>query len=295
MTTGKPKPLGVLLGVAGSAMLALGIYKLAQTGSCGGAGLPPCPIEDIPYMLLMPLGIVLTVVAAFVGGGYYTFTLTFLAIGVGGLASGLVGDGDLAFALLFGGIFTMTALSMLVIVPVMKAFGSNKAAQAAQLVATGGRAIGTLLDVQDTGVTVNNNPRVRLRMRIEPQDGTPAFEGEKTLTVSRVDLPRVGASYPVWYDRGDHSKWGYGTRHDATASPDVKALFEAAQAASAQAGVAYNAPSAPAAPPAPASGPLEQIAQLNELRMRGAVSDEEFEAAKDRLLAQLGGAGAPSA
>jgi uncharacterized protein DUF3592 len=209
-------------------------------------------------------------------------------VGVGSLAAGIWGDNEDAktFALVFGGIFTGVALLMVFGALALRRSGAGKAAKAQQLLQTGAKAVGTVVDVQDTGVTINNNPRVRVIMQIQPQDGSPAFQAEKTVTVSRVSIPRPGDRYPVWYDRSDPTKWMYGSDMDpGVAPPDVQALFAAAQQQA-----AFNAPvPAPAAPPAPATDPLSEIARLNELRMQGALTDEEFQSAKDRLLAQLGG------
>jgi hypothetical protein len=130
---------------------------------------------------------------------------------------------------------------------------------------------------------------VRLRMRVDPSDGSAPFEREKTVTVSRVAIPRAGDRFPVFYDREDPSNWGYGTEVEADAPPEIRALF--ATAASAAPGLEFTpAPAATAVP-----SPLDEIARLNDLRLKGAVTDEEFEVAKDRLLAQLGNGRAPSA
>ena len=62
----------------------------------------------------------------------------------------------------------------------------SKKAKAENLMATGARGVGTITDVRDTGMTVNDNPRVKMTFQIEPLDGTAAFEANKTKTVSRV-------------------------------------------------------------------------------------------------------------
>ena len=79
----------------------------------------------------------------------------------------------------------------------MGLFGKSKQEKAVNLVETGSRAVGTVLSVADTGVTMNDNPRVQMNFRIEPLDGSPAFEAEKTKVVSRVQIPRAGDRYPA--------------------------------------------------------------------------------------------------
>ena len=81
----------------------------------------------------------------------------------------------------------------------------SKKKQAADLVETGLKGAGTVISVQDTGMTVNDNPRVKMVFRVEPLDGGAPFDAEKTRTVSRVEIPRQGDRYPVWYDAEDPS------------------------------------------------------------------------------------------
>ncbi len=83
----------------------------------------------------------------------------------------------------------------------------NKRKQAQELQSSGSKAVGTVVSVRDTGVTINNNPRVNMSFRVEPVDGSGAFDAQKTATVPRLQIPRQGECYPVWYDPQDHSKW----------------------------------------------------------------------------------------
>src|SRR3954452_4373498 len=62
----------------------------------------------------------------------------------------------------------------------------SKRKKAEQLMATGSKGAGTVVQVQDTGMTVNDNPRIKMTFRVEPLDGSPAFDTTKTTTVSRV-------------------------------------------------------------------------------------------------------------
>ena len=59
---------------------------------------------------------------------------------------------------------------------------------------SGTKAVGTIATVRDTGMTVNDNPRVTMIFRIEPLDGTAPFEAEKQSTVPRVS--RAGTQQP---------------------------------------------------------------------------------------------------
>src|SRR5215208_2111834 len=88
---------------------------------------------------------------------------------------------------------------------------TNKRKQAEQLFETGSKGVGTVLQVQDTGMTINDNPRVKMLFRIEPLDGSAPFEASKTKTVSRVEIPRSGDRLPIWFDPADHESFAYAT------------------------------------------------------------------------------------
>jgi hypothetical protein len=60
-----------------------------------------------------------------------------------------------------------------------------------------------IIKVNDTGITINKNPRVSLTVIILNQEAS--FD----LTVPRVAIPRVGDSIPVLYDPDNPSKAVY--------------------------------------------------------------------------------------
>ena len=125
------------------------------------------------------------------------------------------------------------------------------------LVATGSRAPGVLTDVRDTGTTINENPRVEVRLRVEPPGEEP-FELARKLMVSRVRVPRIGERVEVLYDPDDHERF---TFRVADLTDDV---VTAAQ---------------------PAGDPtIEALERLARLREQGVLSPEEFDAEKRRVL-----------
>src|SRR4051794_7704757 len=191
----------------------------------------------------------------------------------------------------------------------MGLFGKSKQEKAADLVQTGARGVGVVLNVQDTGVTMNDNPRVQMTFRIEPLDGGAAFEAEKTKVVSRVEIPRAGDRYPVWYDAADPTTWAYATVENEEGRQNIRQMFGAAAAptrgasaggekggarqttgkllgaaAETMTGMGARAAAA-AAPAAPAAeDPLDRLKKLDELHKAGVVTDAEFEAKKAELL-----------
>jgi hypothetical protein len=278
---GQNKTPGTVLGLVGCAAAGWGMYEMARSVGCGDATGVPCPPDWLPGVL--GAGIVVSVVSSFFGRGAYIFIGMFLAIGGGALGGGLQtrAEGGSAMVLL-GSIFLGVVLLPVLLLP----FAVRKRRRAQRLLESGGEAIGTVVSFRDTGVTVNRNPRIELKLRIEPIDRSPAFDGSKTAVISRLTPPYVGQRYPVWYDRDDRSVFMLGADMDDDAPPRARRLFELARAGDpgrpdAGAGPATDAVAS--AVPVPPS-PLDQLAQLNDLRLAGALTEEEFNQQKAKLL-----------
>ena len=64
-----------------------------------------------------------------------------------------------------------------------------------------------VLEIRDTGMTVNDNPVVAFRLKVQPVSGDP-YEVETRGVVGRLDVPQVqpGAVLPVAIDPGDPRK-----------------------------------------------------------------------------------------
>ena len=70
---------------------------------------------------------------------------------------------------------------------------------------TGTRTNAVVMDIQDTGVTVNDNPVVKLTLSLN-HTTFGNFQQTITATVSRVKIPRVGDSVNVIYDPNNPAK-----------------------------------------------------------------------------------------
>ena len=79
--------------------------------------------------------------------------------------------------------------------------------QRQSLLRNGERAVAEILSISDTGVTVNDNPRVALRLFVQPQSRT-GFEANTKLLVSRLSLAafQPGAKIQVRFDPNDLQK-----------------------------------------------------------------------------------------
>ena len=256
-----------MLGIVGAYIAHEGIYGLMLIGECStpaGPGETPCPpgIESDFFMLFG--GVLLAMAGIFVGGSWLAFVALFVAIGVGAIRSGLSPAADeTSFGVFFGLCFLVGPAILLLTLP----FVGLKRMRAARLLQHGAQGVGTALAVQDTGVLINNNPRLRMTFRIEPSDGvTPPFETTKTATVSRFELPRVGDRYPVWFDPNDHSKWMFATNVPdsiAAQQPGLRKIVELARQGARQ-------------PVPPPDSVVHDLNRLNELHLTGKISAEEF-------------------
>jgi hypothetical protein len=127
----------------------------------------------------------------------------------------------------------------------------------ADLVYAGGIAPGRVVAVDDTGMTLNNAPKIRVRLQVQP-GGNPPFEVERKLFVSRVMLPRIGETVTVYFDPDNHERFTF--RREELADAPVTAPGRAEPHR------------------------LDRIEQLGRLRSEGLISDDEFEAEKRKLL-----------
>jgi len=141
----------------------------------------------------------------------------------------------------------------------MGLFGKSKKEKAADLMASGSKGVGTVVSVRDTGMTVNDNPRVEMVFRVEPLDGSATMDLTKKTTVSRVEIPRQGERYPVWYDSADTSTWAYATVADETGRENLRQMFGDV----ADSFVGMGTPAAPAG-----GGGQDVAAQLTQLATR---------------------------
>lgn len=178
-----------------------------------------------------------------------------------------------------------------------------------KLLRTGMRADAIVTDVRDTGVTVNQSPRVELTLQVLP-DGAPAFELKAKRVVSRVNVPRVDEAYAIRYDpeHPEHFVWDdsapavavarsvpitvSGAGGDLSEQLEAKGLdHERAQKVEdALKGVlAGNLPAGAqgvtlgGAPPG-AQDPLDRLEKLADLKAKGVLTEAEFAAEKAKIL-----------
>lgn len=271
------------LALCGGAVVAFdsGLYNLVHTGTCASGGpyvsARPCPPGTGWHVASLVGGIFagLIGIAVYAGRGdrgrpspvplgaiMWAFLFCSIA-GVSILAAFGPGnngdDGVRVMAVVFGFVFIPMGLAPLG----FSRLGRKGAERAAKLATTGKRCTGVVTAVEDTGVTINDNPMVKLTIRAEPS-GEPQFTLVKTLAVSRVRIPRAGDRCTVLYDPANRENESE-IRFDVAPEPEPS--------------------TAPAAAPAASEESLfDKLERLGELRASGVLTDEEFEQQKRKLL-----------
>jgi Short C-terminal domain len=81
----------------------------------------------------------------------------------------------------------------------------RRADRAESLRTAGAPGTAQILEMTQTGVYINENPQVKMRLRIDAQ-GIPPYEIEKRATVPLIALGMLGSGRPltVYVDRADH-------------------------------------------------------------------------------------------
>lgn len=153
-------------------------------------------------------------------------------------------------------------------------------AQAKRLFETGSKARATILSIEPTGMVMNEiNIKCRVRFRLDPLDGGADFDGEKTFFINQTQMPRVGDVWPAWYDAADPSTFAVGQPN--LGDPQTQQIFE-------EFGIPHPLAEGTAAPAAATADQdddrLDDLERLGDLRSRGLLSEEEYEAEKRRIL-----------
>lgn len=122
-----------------------------------------------------------------------------------GLLGGLAGAAmAIIYSPIFGTIFTVAVFGI-IFLTFHLALGPY--AKQKRLLRSGKQATGTILEVEDTGVTINEiYPLIKVRLEVQPPGGAP-YQAETKMLVSRLEVPQIqpGLVVPVLYDPKDPS------------------------------------------------------------------------------------------
>lgn len=127
--------------------------------------------------------------------------------------------------LLTGGILAFQGLVWLLVYAGSRGNAKRKGDEAARLVQTGLKATVRVAAVADTGISINDNPRVQLTLEVYPEWGAAPYTVTKSVTVSRLAVPRVGETAPALVDPQDPTKLIYGAQVPALLAQGGSAAY----------------------------------------------------------------------
>ena len=143
------------------------------------------------------------------------------------------------------------------------------------------RATGVVLEVFKPwmNVVVNNvYIRRRLRLRIQRQDGSPAYEGILKGLFMLGEIPSVGDRLTLRVDPANPQHFDYDEASNATTTTTTHSTAHAASAAAGDSGISAVASESRR------QNLADELARIADLHKRGALTDSEFAAAKKKLL-----------
>jgi transposase-like protein len=168
----------------------------------------------------------------------------------------------------------------------------------------GTRANATVMEVAEKGMAVtsgaegivaNTTVALKARLKVQPDD-EPEFEVTQRFRFSQLAIPSAGMVVPVIYDPNDHDKLMIDESPEAqqqtalaSAGVDPNQLGQMIQQAQQMQASAGQMPAQMPGMTPPAqqeADPVAQLEKLQALKEKGALTDAEFEAEKQKILGQ---------
>jgi hypothetical protein len=200
------KPLritGAILSGGGGVGLVVAITAMDRISSCGNGYDAPCPPGIANDFFLMGGAIVAIAVGAVMtlGMGLLVGVLTAAVTAI--VYSLTVAPSQRTGEYITAGVsLGVGALAYAITRSVLKQVGRLEREQTTEDRQFRERATmvpGTVIDLRDTGVTINNNPQAAITVSYARDDGTPA-QLEMVQVLPRLEIPRRGDPATVWYD-----------------------------------------------------------------------------------------------
>jgi|GEM_PF-240589 len=138
---------------------------------------------------------------------------------IGGLLGGLVGLIAVFIVEPIVGVICIVVFVPVIYFSLRAAFGSMIRQE--ELMEKGVQAEATILEVRETGVTVNENyPLAKLTLQVRPPQGEPFTVTTRQL-INRFDIPSIqpGAVVSVLYDPKNHKKIALGSKGETAGTP----------------------------------------------------------------------------
>jgi len=172
----------------------------------------------------------------------------------------------------------VTVLILFLVRNTLSGGSKKKQAQAMDLMASGRKARAKIIRIDPTGLVVNNiNIQCWVTFLLEPLDGAAQFQAQKKVLLPQTNMPRVGDVWPSWFSPTDPNLFAVGMPDGA--SPEQIPIFR-------EFGIPHPLDQQAQEPTAPTDddGPVDELQKLAQMKIDGLLTDEEFAAAKAKLL-----------
>jgi hypothetical protein len=211
----KRSAAAVLIGLIGAGLFTYELIEVMKIGTCASGGpyvsAQPCPAGTGTKVLLLTLGILLSIGAIFLAGGFtgpglFVWCTMFLSAGVGLLAYALTGHNVPSGAKLAGYIIGAVFIPMGGL-PLIWLVGKGlSGADAHRLKARRKLATATLSRIDELHRYGVNQVRVRLTYSVQPSDEA-GFEVSRETNALITQLPKTGQRVNLFYDPRDHNRF----------------------------------------------------------------------------------------
>jgi hypothetical protein len=211
----KRSAAAVIIGLLGAGLFAYELVEVMKIGTCASGGpyvsAQPCPAGTGAKALLLTLGILLSIGAIFLAGGFtgaglFAWCAMFLGAGIAMLAYALTGHNVPSGGKLAGYIIGAVFIPMGGL-PLIWLVGKGlSGAQAHRLKARRKLATATLSRIDELHRYGVNQARVRLTYSVQPPDGA-GFEVSRETNALLTQLPRAGQRVNILYDPKDHDRF----------------------------------------------------------------------------------------
>lgn len=141
-----------------------------------------------------------------------------------------------------------------------------------RIVATGEPAQAVILGMQETGTRVNNQPMIKFRLRVQPQDGQPPYEATTNRVISYMTIGSlgVGMTIPVKYD----------PNHPQDVAVDFNAMRSTPISIN-------NIGAMLSAAPQEEKSLADKLQELEESYKLGLINQQEYEKARQKVLNEI--------
>ncbi len=205
----------VVIGLIGAGLFTYELIEVMKIGTCASGGpyvsARPCPAGTGTKALLLTLGILLSVAAIFIAGGFtraglFVWCAMFLSAGVGMLIYALTGHNVPSGAKLAGYIIGAVFIPMGGL-PLIWLVGKGlSAAEEHRLKARRKLASATLSRIDELHRYGVNQARVRLTYSVQPSDEA-GFEVSRETNALLTQLPKAGQRVNIFYDPRNHDRF----------------------------------------------------------------------------------------